>query len=90
MKSRVLGIQKKKFHLYKGKVLIEKNLFYEWSKNSNEFKTLFKKWEKSNYERKICPSVDRIDSKKGYELSNMRWVTFSENCSNITKNKVFR
>lgn len=79
MQSRVTGVQKQKFHLYKGKELLERDLFYSWSLNSDTFNKLFKEWEQSGYERKLTPSVDRIDSNKGYVLGNMEWVTHSEN-----------
>lgn len=79
MKSRILGIQKKKFHLYEGKSLIEKELFYRWAESSPQFHALFEEWEKSGYDRKLSPSVDRIDSEKGYIMGNLEWITHSEN-----------
>lgn len=90
MLSRVTGIQKLKAHLYKGKTLLDKEVFYEWSKQNKTFKKLFKEWEKSLYNRKLCPSVDRIDSSKGYTLENMEWVTHSENSrrGSINRNKL--
>ena len=81
MESRIKGIQKKKFHLYKGRCLLPRDAFYEWSFSSNSFKELFKNWEDSNYSQKLTPSVDRVDSSLGYELSNMEWVTNSINSS---------
>lgn len=79
MQSRVTGVQWKKAHLYLGKELLPRSDFYIWAKNSDEFWTLFKAWENSGYDRLITPSVDRIDSSKGYILSNMRWLTHQEN-----------
>jgi hypothetical protein len=79
MKSRILGIQKRKHHLYKGKELLSKEDFYSWAFESDDFHRLFELWENSNHERKLSPSVDRIDSSKGYKISNMEWVTHSEN-----------
>lgn len=79
MKSRILGIQKKKHHLYKGLFILSKDNFYDWSINSLDYQELYNIWNESNYDRKLTPSVDRIDSSKGYELSNMRWITHSEN-----------
>ena len=79
MLSRVSGIQYKKSHLYLGKSILSKNDFYLWSKNSNEFRELFLNWKNENYNRKITPSIDRIDSSKGYSLDNIRWLTHSEN-----------
>lgn len=88
MKSRVTGVQWRKHHLYGGKDLLTKDEFYEWSRNNPDFHSLFEKWEQSGYERKITPSVDRINSDLGYFIENMRWVEFTVNCQNIRKKKV--
>ena len=79
MQSRVLGIQKKKRHLYLGLKLLDRQIFYEWAKDNKNFWLLYNQWIKSNYERRLCPTVNRIDSKKGYLLTNMEWLTHSEN-----------
>jgi len=79
MLSRVTGVQKEKYHLYKGCSLLSKDEFNEWSISSDKFHIMFKEWEDSGYDRKLTPSVDRIDSSQGYELYNMEWVTHSEN-----------
>lgn len=79
MQSRVLGIQYKKAHLYKGLSLLPRDNFYDWALASPEFNSLFQNWENSDYDRRLCPTVDRIDSSQGYVLDNMRWLTHSEN-----------
>lgn len=79
MKSRVGGVQKAKFHLYEGKELLSKDEFYHWILNNKEFIKLFREYELSNYEMKLAPTVDRIDSSNGYILSNMEIITHSEN-----------
>lgn len=79
MESRVTGVQKQKFHLYKDKQLLSRDEFYKWASMDAEFHKLFDAWEKSGYERKLCPSVDRIDSSQGYFTANMEFVTHSEN-----------
>lgn len=79
MKSRITGIQKAKFHLYEGKYLLTKQEFYDWAKSSDTFYTLFKTYESSNFDRKLAPSVDRINSEIGYTKENIEWVTHSEN-----------
>lgn len=79
MESRVTGIQKRHFHLYAGKELIDRNEFYIWAHNSPEFHRLFAEWEASGHPRVLCPSVDRIDPMRGYNVDNMEWVTMSEN-----------
>jgi hypothetical protein len=79
MESRVTGIQKKKAHLYMGKPLLPREEFYEWAKNDLTFQTLFAIWGAQGYERKLTPSINRIDPAKGYELGNIEWLTHSEN-----------
>ena len=79
MKSRIQGIQKKKRHLYEGKFLLSKKKFYLWAEYHPTFLFFFEQYKKSNFQRKLAPSVDRINSNKGYLLSNMEWVTHSEN-----------
>lgn len=79
MKSRIGGVQKQKYHLYEGKELLDRKEFYDWAKSNVTFVRLFEDYEKSGYDRKLAPSVDRINSGKGYEISNMEFVTHSEN-----------
>jgi len=79
MKSRILGIQHKKAHLYKGLELLDKEIFYSWSLNDQNYNTLFDAWTDGSYDRKLTPSIDRIDSNKGYIKDNIRWITHSQN-----------
>src|ERR1041384_5285108 len=62
MQSRVRGIQKFKAHLYQGKKLLERDEFYKWALYSKEFSKLFMEWQEKGYNRKLTPTVDRIDS----------------------------
>lgn len=79
MKSRITGVQQQKIHLYKGLDILSRDDFYAWSKNNPSFDFMFEKWKESNFDRRLTPTVDRINSKIGYVLSNMRWLTHSEN-----------
>lgn len=79
MQSRIDGVQKLKHHLYKDKYLLDRETFYNWAMHDEGFHALFMDWEFSGYQRKLAPSVDRVNSSIGYELSNMEWVTHSEN-----------
>jgi hypothetical protein len=87
MQSRITGVQKVKHHLYKGKYLLPREEFYEWALTSTSFHILFETWENSEYCRKLAPSVDRVDSSKGYYLDNMEWVTHSVNSSRGSKSQ---
>lgn len=79
MQSRIEGVQWQKAHLYAGKSLLGREEFYEWALAQPEFHCLYDAWVESSYDRKLAPSVDRVDSDLGYEPGNMEWVTHSEN-----------
>lgn len=85
MKSRITGVQSKKAHLYQGKELMNKELFYEFAKCSPMFRTLFYQYEKNEYAQKLAPTPDRIDSTKGYTMDNIQWVTHSVNSGRTTR-----
>lgn len=79
MKSRVKGILKNKTHLYEGLPLLSKEDFYAWAKVDAEFLRLYEHWKRLDYPAFLSPSIDRINPKDGYILSNMRWTTHQEN-----------
>ena len=79
MQSRITGVQKQKFHLYQGKELLNREDFYNWSIGNPVFLEMFETYKNSEFDRKLAPTVDRVDSSKGYSLDNMRWLTHSEN-----------
>lgn len=81
MKSRVTGIQKKKRHLYVGLEILPKEVFYEWSTNNAQFLKLFRAWVLNNYDKRLSPSVNRIDPRRGYTLDNIEWITHALNSS---------
>lgn len=87
MLSRVKGILKKKAHLYKGLPILEKEEFYNWSRQNKDFNKIYKSYVNSGFELRKAPSIDRIDADQGYLLENMRWITFSENCIRGSKSK---
>jgi hypothetical protein len=89
MQSRVTGVQHSKSHLYYGKTLLCRQEFYDWAKNSDRFWELYNDWVFTGYNRKYTPTVDRIDSSIGYELTNMRWMTHSvfSRLGTLSKNK---
>ena len=56
-----------------------------WTENIKDFNHCYSIWVESDYKNKFAPSIDRIDSKKGYTPGNMQWLTFTLNCSKHTK-----
>jgi acetoin utilization deacetylase AcuC-like enzyme len=87
MTSRVKGVQKDYIHIYQGLDILPKEQFYEFALNNSEFHRLFKEWEDALYERRLCPSIDRIDTKFGYTLGNIQFLTMSENASKTSRRK---
>jgi hypothetical protein len=81
MQSRVTGVLQKKRHLYEGLPILSREAFYAWAEASPEFHRLYDGWVASGYSCGKSPSVDRIDTARGYVLGNMRWLTHSENSS---------
>ena len=78
MRSRVNGKNSYKTSS-EGKEILDRKDFYEWTFNETNFLELFDYFIKNNYQRKIAPSIDRIDNNGGYVLGNMQWLTVSGN-----------
>lgn len=67
----------------KGMDYLTKDEWLGWCKeksNLNVFMKIYSAWVKSNFNRKLCPSIDRIDNNQSYVLGNLQWLTLSENC----------
>ncbi len=79
MFTRVSGMVKRSSHRYKNKELIGKEEFYEWALIDETYNELYNNWVASGYQRKLSPSIDRIDAELGYISGNIRWLTQSEN-----------
>lgn len=50
----------------------------EWLYKNN-FKKLYEDWVASGYKKNLKPSVDRLDTNKGYSFDNIQLVTWGEN-----------
>lgn len=72
-------------HYYVGLDICSKQEFLDFTLNDPDFNRIYKAWVKSGKDNKLTPSIDRIDSRFGYTLSNMEWVTLSENSKNAWK-----
>lgn len=78
---RVRGKETNRPYLYIGLPILSKEAFNIWARNHPVFLHLYKQWVMCDFDRKLTPSVNRINSKKGYMLDNIEWVTTSQNCS---------
>jgi hypothetical protein len=74
MKSRIKGAPQYE-DLWKGLELISKEEFVKWSLNDPDYQKLHFNWVNSQWNRKLSPSIHRIDSSIGYVIGNMRWIT---------------
>lgn len=77
MNRRVRGYVKS--HLYEGLDLLSRDDFYRFSLCGESYHKLYEDWVSSDYERRLSPSIDRIDTSLGYVLGNIQWITQSEN-----------
>lgn len=74
------GLVTNLFHKMKSRheVNFDLNYLHEFS-ICIKFNRLFTEWVKSNYDKRLKPSIDRINSKKGYSKNNIQWLTWEEN-----------
>lgn len=78
------GIKKSVF----GKSYLSKEEWLKWCYDEDNYKKfieIYNIWTQSNFDRKLTPSIDRIDNKKGYIIGNIQWLTLSENVTKYTK-----
>ena len=66
-----------------GKGICTREEFFEWCKSFevlSDFMALYFDWAGEGFPLHLSPSVDRIDSTKGYVIGNLQWLSFEENC----------
>lgn len=78
MSKRVRG-KDNRGKYYLGLPIVARHDFYCWALGCYEFHRLFENYKKSDWLLRLAPTINRIDSYKGYTFDNMEWVTFSEN-----------
>ena len=76
-----------KEHLYKGLEILSREDFFKWALQDEQFNVLFKEWLNNKGKYNLIPSIDRINSKEGYLLENMQWLTQGENSGKTNKGK---
>lgn len=66
-------------------LIISQQDFFDFASNNDKLKQLFNDWINSNFDRKVTPSVDRIDFKKGYEINNLQFLSMVDNLKKMHK-----
>lgn len=90
MLRRVEGRQTNKSHS-EGKGIVSLEDFLAWCKskdNLDEFLVLWSEWAEHDFKLWWAPSIDRIDSTKGYTIGNIQWMGFAENCKKNNRNPI--
>lgn len=79
MKNRVLG--RSKPHIYKGLSILSREEFYTYTLDDVAFNRLYRRWVAADYDRRLTPSVNRINPDLGYDKNNIEWVASRVNSS---------
>ncbi len=86
IKNRCTGKHKNRTYKVEGMPYLTQSEYDKWwEDNIADFNLCYQVWEKSGFKNKYAPSIDRIDSTKGYTTENMQWLTFYVNCSKHNK-----
>lgn len=56
-----------------------KKQLIEWILSRENFNNIFNNWTNSGHNKKLSPSIDRIDNNFGYSLDNIKLTTWEEN-----------
>jgi hypothetical protein len=88
MRNRVNGVtHHPRGYMWEGKTLCPAKEFYAWARNDADFKRLWEAWQADGRapQDPDMPSINRKDNKRGYEIGNMEWVPFTQNCSDTSR-----
>lgn len=86
IKTRCEGRHRNRKYIVQGMPYLSWEEYEEWwSENESVYLKCHEAWEKSGYKNRLAPSIDRINSKKGYVPENMQWLPLTLNCSKHTK-----
>ena len=77
---------------YDGLDVLDRSDFIEWAMSDDAFESMYTDYAASNFDKKLVPTIDRIDTSIGYVIGNMRFVSYSKNSTdaNVKKWKIKR
>ena len=52
----------------------ETNTFRDWLMNNEDFQNIFNTWTSSNHATSFKPTIQRVDTSRGYHINNMKVV----------------
>ena len=72
-------------HLYRGKFLPDRSDFLSFARSNKSLRRLHDAWKREGYVQSLTPTPHRKDSKLGYELYNVQFMTFGDNMREASK-----
>jgi hypothetical protein len=79
MRRRITGRAVKSAHLYKGLGIMPREEFLAWAVADSAFKSLWATYQLAGRPMRLSPSIDRIDTQRGYVRGNVQFITHSAN-----------
>jgi hypothetical protein len=77
--QRATGKANRKYKV-EGKKVLTYEEYVAWCNDTwNDFTQVYDQWAKSGYDRKLTPSIDRINNELSYTPENMQWLSLTEN-----------
>lgn len=71
---------------YKGLEILPRETFYNWALQQEDLLVQYSYWVFGGNLRPLRPTIDRIDSKLGYTIGNIRWLTCRDNSKKLVSN----
>ena len=82
MRTRINGKHSNpRCHIYKGLGLLEKSEFIAWALADSVYNRMFSAYEASGFDRGLAPTIDRIDTQRGYVTGNIQFLSTKENAT---------
>ena len=76
-----------KVKIFKGLSYAGRDEFLRWARNDPGFVLCYRQWARSGYDKKLTPTVTRVDNTKGYTLDNIEFMSHS--CNAVYVRSVF-